>query len=133
MRAVIVAVVCGLALAATPLQAAPVPTKPLPGELGVAPPVELVRDGCGRGWHRTRWHDQWGFWHWGDCVPDGGGPYRGNGAGTYYPPSYWGGPPPDHGVGNPLARDMCAEPALAEDPERLTLRQADQVPTRTRL
>jgi hypothetical protein len=47
MRAVILAVVCGLALAATPLQAAPVPTKALPGELGVAPPVEPVRDAAG--------------------------------------------------------------------------------------
>ena len=94
MRAVILAVVCGLALAATSLQAAPVPTKALPGELGVAPPVEPVRDGCGRGWHRHNWRDQWGYWHGGDCVPDGGGPYHGNGAGTYYPPSYWGGPPP---------------------------------------
>src|SRR6202022_1586941 len=93
MRAVILAVVCGLALAATPFQAAPVPTKALPGELSVAPPVELVRDGCGRGGHRTRWRDQWGFWHWGDCVPDEGRPYRGKGAGPYYPPSYWGGPP----------------------------------------
>ena len=52
MRAVILAVVCGLALAAASLQAAPVPTKALPGELGVAPSLELVRDGCGRGWHR---------------------------------------------------------------------------------
>jgi hypothetical protein len=94
MRAVILAVVCGLALAATPLQAAPVPTKPLPGELGVGPSLELVRDGCGRGWHRHHWRDQWGYWHWGDCVPDEGGPYRGNGVGWYYPPSYWGGPPP---------------------------------------
>jgi len=93
MRAVILAVVCGLALAATPLQAAPVPTKALPGELGVAPPVEPVRDGCGRGWHRHHWRDQWGYWRGGDCVPDEGGPYRGNGAGPYYPPSYWGGPP----------------------------------------
>jgi len=53
MRAVILAVVCGLALAATPLQAAPVPTKALPGELGAAPPLELVSGGCGRGWPTT--------------------------------------------------------------------------------
>jgi hypothetical protein len=45
MRAVILAVLCGLALATTPLQAAPVPTKPLPSELGAALSLELVRDG----------------------------------------------------------------------------------------
>jgi hypothetical protein len=100
MRAVILAVVCGLALAATPLQAAPVPTKALPGELGVGRSLELVRDGCGRGGHRTRWRDQWGFWHWGDCVPNGG-PYGGYGAGPNYPPSYWGGSPTPRGWGYP--------------------------------
>jgi hypothetical protein len=48
-------------------------------------------------------------------------------------------PPPigafhlDHGVGDPLASDMRAEPLVADDPERLTLRQADQMPTRTPL
>jgi hypothetical protein len=94
MRAVILAVLCGLALAPTPLQAAPVPTKGLPSEPGVAPSFELARDGCGHGWHRPRWRDQWGYWRSGDCVPDGGGPHRGNGAGPNYPPSYWGGPPP---------------------------------------
>jgi len=93
MRAIILAVVCGLALATTSLQAAPVPTKALPGELGVAPSLKLVRDGCGRGWHRHHWRDQWGYWHGGDCVPDEGRPYGGWGAGTPYPPSYWGVPP----------------------------------------
>ena len=132
MRAVILAVLCGLALAPTPLQAAPVPAKPLPGELGVMPSLELVRDGCGRGWHRTRWRDQWGFWRGGDCVPDEGRPYGGHGAGTYYPPPI-GAFHLDHGVGDPLASDMRAEPLVADDPERLTLRQADQMPTRTPL
>src|SRR6516225_10046256 len=36
-----------------------------------APPIELVRDDCGHGWHRTGWRDYWGYWHWGDCVPNG--------------------------------------------------------------
>jgi hypothetical protein len=27
-------------------------------ELTVAPPVELVRQGCGPGWHRARWRDR---------------------------------------------------------------------------
>ncbi len=92
MRAVILAVV-GAALAVS-AQAAPSPPKPSAIELGVGPSLELVRDGCGRGWHRHHWRDQWGYWHWGDCVPDEGSPYRGNGAGWYHPPSYWGGPPP---------------------------------------
>jgi len=109
MRAVILAVVCGLALAATSLQAAPVPTKTLLGELGIAPSVELVRDGCGRGGHRTRWRDQWGYWHWGDCVPDGGGPYGGSGAGTYYSPPVWRSAPPPWGWGYPLWIDQLAE------------------------
>ena len=93
MRAVILALVGGVALAATSVQAAPAPTKALPSELGVAPSLELVRDGCGRGWHRAGWRDQWGYWHGGGCVPDEGRPYGGYGAGTYYPPPYWGVPP----------------------------------------
>jgi hypothetical protein len=99
MRAVILAVVCGLALAATPLQAAPVPTKATPVQLGAAPPAELVRDGCGRGWHRHHWRDQWGYWRWGDCAPDEGRPYGGYGAGTYYPPPVWRGAPAPWGWG----------------------------------
>jgi hypothetical protein len=99
MRAVILAVVCGLALAATPLQAAPVPTKATPVQLGAAPPAELVRDGCGRGWHRHHWRDQWGYWRWGDCAPDEGRPYGGYGAGTYYPPPVWRSAPAPWGWG----------------------------------
>jgi hypothetical protein len=71
-------------------QAAPLPPKPNAIELGAAPPVELVRDGCGHGWHRTAWRDQWGYWQWGDCVPDEG-PYGGRGAGWYYPHPDWRG------------------------------------------
>jgi hypothetical protein len=99
MRAVILAFSCGLVLAAASVQAAPVPTKATPVELGAVASLELVRDG-GRGSHRTRWRDQWGYWHWGDCIPDGG-PYGGWGAGWYYPPSYWRGTPPRWGWGNP--------------------------------
>ncbi len=93
MRAVILAFVSAAALAAVSAQAAAPPPKPSAIGLGASPPLELVRDGCGRGWHRHHWRDQWGYWHGGDCVPDEGGPYRGNGAGPYYPPSSWGGPP----------------------------------------
>jgi hypothetical protein len=98
MRAVILAIVCGLALAATMVQAMPVLTKATPAELRTAPSLELVRDGCGRGWHRHHWRDQWGYWHWGDCVPNEGRPY-GYGAGTYYPPPVWRGAPAPWGWG----------------------------------
>lgn len=60
-----------VALAAVSVQAAPLaPAKAGPAALSAAPsPIELVRDGCGYGYHRTRWQDQWGYWHWGRCVP----------------------------------------------------------------
>jgi hypothetical protein len=98
MRAVILAFISAAALAAVSAQAAPPPPKPSAIELGAAPSLELVRDGCGRGWHRPRWRDQWGYWRWGDCVPDGG-PYGGYGAGSYYPPPAWRGPPQPSGWG----------------------------------
>ena len=85
MRTVILAFVLGLALAVS-AQATPLSSKPAAIELGAPPPVELVRDGCGRGWHRTHWRDQWGNWQWGDCVPNEGGyGYDGRGAGWYAP------------------------------------------------
>src|SRR5262252_6802443 len=58
MRGLILALAGGLALAAS-VQAAPLAPNPASIELGAAPSVELVRDNCGRGWHRTRWRDQW--------------------------------------------------------------------------
>ena len=75
MRAVTLALAGGLTLAAS-AQAAPLPPTPAAIELGAAPPFELVRDGCGRGWHRTHWRDQWGNWQWGDCIPKRGSPRR---------------------------------------------------------
>ena len=84
MRALIRALGTGLVLAAS-AQAAPLSPKPAAIELGAAPPFEFVRDGCGHGWHRTHWRDQWGNWQWGDCVPYGGHPYNGSGAGWYNP------------------------------------------------
>ena len=91
MRAFIVACVGGFALAAS-VQAAPLAPNPALIELGTSLPLELVRDDCGRGWHRTRWRDQWGYWQSGDCVPNEGayGPgygygYDGRGAGLYVP------------------------------------------------
>jgi hypothetical protein len=98
MRAVILAFVSAAALAVVSVQAAPLPLQPSAIELGTVPPVELVRDGCGRGSHRHHWRDQWGYWRWGDCVPDGG-PYGGYGAGTYYPSPVWRGSPAPWGWG----------------------------------
>ena len=98
--ALILAFILGLAMAAS-AHAAPLPLKPTAIELGAAPPVVLVRDGCGRGWHRTRWRDQWGNWQWGDCVPEGDRPYDGRGAGWYYSYPDWRGALPRWGWGYP--------------------------------
>jgi hypothetical protein len=85
MRTFMLALTCGLVLTVS-AQAAPFAPNPNSTEAGVAPPVELVRDDCGRGWHRTRWRDQWGYWQWGYCVPNEGGyGYDGRGAGWYNP------------------------------------------------
>ena len=72
MRGLILVSAVGLAFVAS-AQAAPLALNPASIEIGASPPVELVRDNCGRGWHRTRWRDQWGNWQWGDCVPNEGG------------------------------------------------------------
>jgi len=71
MRGLILAFAAGLTLAAS-AQAAPRAPNPASIELGAAPHVGLVRDGCGRGWHRGRWRDEWGYWRWGHCIPNGG-------------------------------------------------------------
>ena len=72
MRAVVSAFVGLAALAAVSARAAPItmPAKPLHIEAGTTPPIELVRQGCGWGWHRAHWRDRWGYWHWGHCVPN---------------------------------------------------------------
>ena len=98
MRAMIFAFAGGLALA-TSAQAAPFAPKPASIEFGTTPPIELVRDGCGRGYHRTHWRDQWGNWQWGDCVPYRGRPYSGWGAGWYNPYQDWRVAPPRWGWG----------------------------------
>jgi|SRR6516162_8417925 hypothetical protein len=104
MRSVILAVAVGVALAAS-AQAAPFRPKPGMIEFDTVPSVELVRDGCGRGWHPTRWRDKWGNWQWGDCVPNEGGyasgyGYHGRGSGWYYPHPDWRGVPQYWGWGN---------------------------------
>ena len=121
MRALILAFVLGLALA-TSAQAVPlapmllnpvtyipnqewVPLLDEPSRLApvdVTPPIELVRVGCGHGWHRHHWRDQWGNWQWGDCVPNEGGyGYDGRGAGWYNPHPDWRGLLPRWGWGYP--------------------------------
>ena len=99
MRALILACVGGMALA-TSAQASPFVSKPAAIELGTTAPVELAAQDCGWGWHRTRWRDHWGYWHWGDCVPDGGS-YGGWGTGSYYPYPGWRVAPSRSGWGNP--------------------------------
>jgi len=99
MRAVILAFVSAAALAAVSAQAAAPPPKPSAIGLGASPPLDLVRDGCGRGWHRHHWRDQWGYWHWGDCAPDECRSYGGYGAGPYYPPPVWRSAPAPWGWG----------------------------------
>jgi len=92
MQAVILAFVGGAALAAVSAQAAPLAPTPLVGPVtyilnqewaplpndapslapvGAAQPVELVSQGCGWGWHRHHWRDHCGYWHCGDCAPNG--------------------------------------------------------------
>jgi hypothetical protein len=65
MRIKIIATCAGLvALFSISVQAAPLPpTKAGPTQL------ELVAEGCGYGYRRTVWQDEWGYWHWGRCVP----------------------------------------------------------------
>jgi len=99
MRALILACAGSLALAVS-APAAPLSPKPASIELGTTPPIELVRDGCGRGYHRAHWRDQWGNWQWGDCVPNEGGyGYDGRGAGWYNPYPDWHGVRPHWGWG----------------------------------
>jgi hypothetical protein len=71
MRTIVATIAGLLALITISAQAAPLaPAKPAVTELG-SPPIELVRQGCGWGWHRHHWRDRWGYWHWGRCVPKG--------------------------------------------------------------
>jgi len=69
MRTILATFAGLVALAAVSAQAAPVPRAKATGaELGASSAVELVRQGCGWGWHRGRWRDRWGYWHWGGCY-----------------------------------------------------------------
>jgi len=70
MRGLILALSDGLILAAS-AEAAPLALNHVFTEFGARPSIELVRNGCGRGWHRDRWRDQTGYAHWGHCIPNG--------------------------------------------------------------
>ncbi len=59
-----------LAFAVVSAQAAPIAARPMQAEIAAAPSIELVRQGCGWGWHRGGWRDRWGYWHWGSCRPN---------------------------------------------------------------
>ena len=70
MRPFIVTYAGLIGLAALSAQAAPLPpAKAGLAALGATPPVELAAQGCGYGYRRIPWQDQWGYWHWGRCVP----------------------------------------------------------------
>jgi hypothetical protein len=92
VRTILATLVSLMTIAAISAQAAPLtPAKADPLELAAPPPMELVRDDCGHGWHRTGWRDQWGRWHWGDCVPNGN-LHPGWEARWDYPYPVWRGP-----------------------------------------
>jgi hypothetical protein len=68
---VIFATLAWAACAILSAQAAPaIPPRASPVELGVAPSIEQVRDGCGYAYHRMFSQDGWGGWYWGRCVPN---------------------------------------------------------------
>ena len=70
MRIIIATYVGLLALCSISAQAAPSsPTNLGPTGVAISPAFELVAQGCGYGYKRTRWQDEWGQWHWGRCVP----------------------------------------------------------------
>jgi len=68
---VVATIFAGLvALTALPAQSVPLfSAKTGPAALGATPAIELAAQGCGYGYRRTLWQDQWGYWHWGRCVP----------------------------------------------------------------
>jgi len=89
MRIIIATFASLMVLTAVSARAAPLtPAKAGVGDFGVAPPIERVRDGCGHGWHRHHWRDQWRYWHWSDCIPDCDPP-GGWGMGWYYSYPDW--------------------------------------------
>ena len=65
MRTMIATLAGLVALTSVSAQAVPLaPAKAIPLQLAASPSIELARQGCGWGWHRGRWRDRWGYWHW---------------------------------------------------------------------
>ena len=66
---VFIAICAGLIdLSIISAQAAPLPPREtVPTELTIWP-IEPAANGCGYGYKRTVWWDQWGRWHWGHCI-----------------------------------------------------------------
>jgi hypothetical protein len=59
MRATITALLALVALMSVSAQAGPLlPARSTTVELGAAPPIELVAQDCGPGWHRHHWRDR---------------------------------------------------------------------------
>ena len=57
-----------VALSTFSAQATPLPpSTAVLTELAVLPIVPAA-NGCGYGYRRTVWYDQWGRWHWGQCI-----------------------------------------------------------------
>jgi hypothetical protein len=69
LRVIVGSFVALASFVAVSAQAAPVVSKAAIAERGAAPQIELIRQGCGPGWHRAGWRDHYGYWHWGRCVP----------------------------------------------------------------
>jgi hypothetical protein len=63
MRIIIATCASLVALSSISVQAAPLPLTAGPIQL------ELVAEGCGYGYRRNLWRDEWGYWRWGRCVP----------------------------------------------------------------
>jgi hypothetical protein len=76
MRTILAPVVGVMTIAAISAQAAPL----TPSKAAAPPAMEPARDDCGHGWHCMGWCDRWGYWHWGNCVPNGN-PHAGWGTG----------------------------------------------------
>jgi hypothetical protein len=67
MRTTVIAMVAVFGLMALPATGWTAPAAPQ--DIGAAPAISLVRDGCGPGWHRQGWRDRWGNWR-NRCVPN---------------------------------------------------------------
>jgi hypothetical protein len=63
MRVIIGTCAALVTLSAISAQATPLP----PTQLAISPVVPAA-DGCGYGYRRTHWQDQWGRWHLGHCI-----------------------------------------------------------------